>query len=71
MSEGLDEDSLVISNETISEDISFIHLADTSMIAITFPLPGFVAWTRIDLIACGVAYAIGSVGAVADQDEPP
>ena len=43
MSDGLDEDSLVMSNETMSEDMSFIHLADTSMIAITFPLPGFVA----------------------------
>ena len=43
MSEGLDEDSLLISNDTISEDMSFIHLADISIIAITFPLPGFVA----------------------------
>ena len=43
MSDGLDEDSLFTSSETMSEDMSFIHLAETSIIAITLPFPGFVA----------------------------
>ena len=70
MSDGSEDDSLSISIETMSSDMSFIHLAETSMIAIILPFPGFVPCTLIDLIDCGVAYATGSVGAVADQDVP-
>ena len=61
ISSELAEDSFCISRDTMSEDISFIHLADNSITPNTLPPPGFVAWSLIDLINLGVAYAVGSV----------
>ena len=63
----LDDDSFCISIDAISEVMSLIHLADTSITPITLPPPAFVAWSLIDLINFGEAYAAGSVE---DQDVP-
>ena len=48
-----DEDSLLILNETKSEDKSFIHLADNSITPIISVLLECVASSLIDLIDCG------------------
>ena len=53
MSVGEDEDSLLISKSTKSEDISFTHLADSSMTPIIPPRFEFVAVSLIDLIEIG------------------
>ena len=55
MSSEEDDDSFCISNDTTSEDMSFTHLADSSMTPITSPPPGDVATRLIDLIETGVA----------------
>ena len=70
MSSDDEDDSLLISNDTTSEDISLIHLAETSMSPIIFPAPALGVVTLIDLIESGVPKDIGSVGAVDDQDVP-
>ena len=64
------EDSFVIVILTISEDMSFTHLADISITPIYFPPPGFVASSLIDFIACGVEKEYGSEIDVAFQLVP-
>jgi hypothetical protein len=49
-----DEDSLLISKSTKSEDMSFTHLADNSITPIIPPRFEFVAVSLIDLIEIGV-----------------
>ena len=53
MSVALDVDSLFISKDTISDDISFTHLADISVTPIILPAPAEGVVTFIDFISLG------------------
>ena len=54
-----DVDSFSISKETRSEEISFTHLADISVTAITGPFADVGVVNSIDLISLGAEYNIG------------
>ena len=55
---------------TMSDDISLIHLGETSITAIESPLFEFTAERATDLIKTGAGYDTGSVGATLDQVVP-
>ena len=66
----LEDDSFWILMLTMSDDISLIHLGETSTTAMDSPSFEFTAERAIDLIRTGAGYDTGSVGAVLDQVVP-